>query len=96
MPRILDTLALQHCFDFDDELTVGLHVEVRWTNTGAAYRGAAWVEKLNGKSLRARLLFPVVTDGQPYPAQSTIVVPRCGCRGWSPHNGAFPLREGRA
>jgi hypothetical protein len=88
--------------DFNDSLTVGTVVEIRWTTGGSYYAGRAEIVKLCEKSLRARLVAPVANYARtvglpapPFPAGREVTVPRfvfSALDRWSANNGAFPVK----
>jgi len=78
-------------------LTPGMEVEVRWTNSYAAYRGAAKVVKVNKASVRVALLEEIPTvHGNAYRVGTLIKAPLIGFHSgmaeWSVNNGIFPAK----
>ena len=71
-------------------------VEARWTNSHRHYVAKAAVVRINGSSVRVRVVEPVTYEASfPYPIGHEIVVPRATSpRGWpvrefSANNGVF-------
>ncbi len=80
--------------EFEEGLTVGAPVDVRWRNNGASYRGTGTVAKIHGKSFRVKLAREVASTigfGS-YPAGYLVWAPRIdNLREWSPAARVEPV-----
>lgn len=75
----------------DRQLTFGLLVQARWTQTGHAYRGEGEVVRISEQTVTVRLNEQVQASwGQPFRAGFEVLLPRPLSPRWSPSNGAFP------
>ncbi len=79
--------------NFNDQLTVGLEVEVRWTNNGHFNHAVGRVAKLNRKTVKVALNEPFTNGLGTWPAGFQVLAPRplLFDPAYTVNNGVFPL-----
>jgi hypothetical protein len=86
------TRCLDNILAFEEALSEGDEIEVRWTNSHRFYRAIAKVVRVNGKCVRV-----TVTKAHPkseagaYLIGRTLSFPRLLDNKWSVNNGCFPV-----
>ena len=92
------TMNLEQRFIWESNLKPGDVVTARWTNSYNQWEARAEVVRVNGSSMRVRLvetLYSGTPQRMTYPVGHEIVLPRCviQSRTWSQNNCAEPIAE---
>ncbi len=81
----------ERSIQFEDGLTVGTPVTIRWTNSSRFYAAPGRVARINAKSFTVAL--DAVPTGTSYVIGQSINAPRFASNSWSTHNRVAPLEQ---